>query len=372
MTALPRVGDLAEQIRGVTYAKEDATSEPRPGYLPVLRAGNITEDGLVFDDLVFVPAERVAASQKIRRHDVLIATSSGSLDVVGKAARALADFEGGFGAFCKVLRPGPGIDPAYFAHFFRTRAYRQRISAMAAGANINNLRSEHLDELTIPVPPLVDQQRIADILDKADALRARRRAAFVQLDTLARSIFLDLFGDPSANPKGWEVRTFDQTMRDETSRAEKLQRSDYLPEGRYPVVDQGQSVIAGYCDDEHYLCPSDPPVVVFGDHTRAVKLVRHRFVVGADGAKVLAPQPGVDAVFLSYLMRAMPIPELGYSRHMREVKRLSFPIPPMVHQHQFAVSISAIDQHRDAHERSRRELESLFASLQHRAFRGEL
>lgn len=222
------------------------------------------------------------------------------------------------------------------------------------------------------LPSLPEQRRIAAILDKADALRAKRRAALAKLDTLAQSIFLDMFGEPATNPKGWPVRAFDETMRDETSRAQKLQRSDYLPEGRYPVVDQGQSVIAGYCDDERYLSPTELPVVVFGDHTRAVKLVRHRFVVGADGAKVLAPEPGVEAVYLSYLMRELPIPDLGYSRHMRAVKRLGFPTPPLARQREFAQRVAAIEEHGKAHDRSQRALDSLFASLQHRAFRGEL
>ena len=147
MIEVVRAGKLAEQLRGVTYRKSDASSTPRPGYLPVLRAGNITEDGLTFDDLVFVPSEYISAKQKIRRNDVVIATSSGSLDVVGKSARALDDHEASFGAFCKVLRPGPDVDPAYFAHFFRTQLYRQTVSALAAGVNINNLRNEHLARL---------------------------------------------------------------------------------------------------------------------------------------------------------------------------------------------------------------------------------
>ena len=91
MIATVRVADLAEQIRGVTYGKDDASPNPISGYLPVLRAGNITNEGLTFDDLVFVPAKRISAKQKIRQNDILIAASSGSLDVVGKAARALAD-----------------------------------------------------------------------------------------------------------------------------------------------------------------------------------------------------------------------------------------------------------------------------------------
>jgi type I restriction enzyme S subunit len=195
MSAVVRVSEVAEQVRGVSYDKEDASTTALPGYLPVLRAGNITDEGLSFDDLVFVPGERISSKQKIRRNDVVIAASSGSLDVVGKAARALTDYEGGFGAFCKVLRPGRDVDPGYFAHFFRTPANRRRVSALAAGININNLRNEHLDTMEIPLPPLPDQWRIAEILDKADALRAKRRAALAQLDTLTQSIFLDLFGD---------------------------------------------------------------------------------------------------------------------------------------------------------------------------------
>ena len=58
-------------------------------------------------------------------------------------------------------------------------------------------------ESPIPLPPLPEQRRIAEILDKADALRAKRRAALAQLDTLTQSIFLDMFGDPATNPKGW-------------------------------------------------------------------------------------------------------------------------------------------------------------------------
>ena len=75
----------------MSYRKADASAAPRPGYLPILRAGNITEDGLRFDDLVYVPTERISEKQKIRRNDVVIAASSGSLRVVGKAARSLDD-----------------------------------------------------------------------------------------------------------------------------------------------------------------------------------------------------------------------------------------------------------------------------------------
>ncbi len=96
-----RVGDIAEQVRGVTYGKEDASRTAQVGYLPVLRAGNITDQGLSFDDLIYIPSARIARKQFVQKGDVVIAASSGSLDVVGKAAPATIAFNGGFGAFVK-------------------------------------------------------------------------------------------------------------------------------------------------------------------------------------------------------------------------------------------------------------------------------
>jgi type I restriction enzyme S subunit len=308
---------------------------------------------------------------QVGSHDEALTT--GPTIVIGR--------KGSFGEVNFSSGPCWPIDTTYYVDGsgtdvdLRWLAYRLTalgLNKLNRAAAVPGLNREDAYRQRLLLPPIREQRRIAEILDKADVLRAKRRAALAQLDTLTQSIFLDMFGDPATNPKGWPVRTFDETMRDETSRAEKLQRSDYLPEGRYPVVDQGQSVIAGYCDDDRYLCPSELPVVVFGDHTRAVKLVRHRFVVGADGAKVLAPELGVDAVYLSYLMRELPIPDLGYSRHMREVKRLAFPIPPSARQQEFAQRVASIEMHCKAHNSSRLALDSLFAVLQHRAFRGEL
>lgn len=183
------VGEIADQIRGVTYAKSDASDTPKPDLTPILRANNITDAGLQFDDLVYVPDSKIGRRQTLEKGDVVIAASSGSIDVVGKAAPFQAEFQGSFGAFCKVLRPNlTRVDPSYFSHFFRTEAYRQTISRLAAGANINNLKNEHLDNLEIPLPPLPEQRRIATILDKADALRRKRKRGIELLDGITQSL----------------------------------------------------------------------------------------------------------------------------------------------------------------------------------------
>ena len=95
------------------------------------------------------------------------------------------------------------VDADFFYHLLGSRAVYSEFERRASGATVKNLNIDLVSVVKIPLPPLPEQRRIADILDKADALRAKRRAALAQLDTLSQSIFIDMFGDPATNPKGW-------------------------------------------------------------------------------------------------------------------------------------------------------------------------
>jgi len=399
VTAVARVADLAEQIRGVSYDKEDASSSPQAGYLPVLRAGNITDDGLVFDDLVFVPASRISRQQKIRQNDLVIAASSGSLDVVGKAARALEDYDGGFGAFCKVLRPRPDIDPSYFAHFFRTAEYRQKISALAAGANINNLRNEHLDDLRIPLPPLPEQRRIATILDKADALRAKRRAALAKLDTLAQCIFLDMFGDPATNPKGWPVVELGELISVGPQNGLYRPSSDYGSGTRILRIDAFYDGVITQQESLKRVRISEQEIVTYG--LRSGEIIVNR-VNSREylGKSALVPplqeavvfesnmmRLGVDSCRIdsTYLIHLLQTPHIRAhilqcakdavnqsSINQRDVRSIPVMLPPLPPQSKFAQRVRHLDSVRVDGESGRSKFDALFAALQHRAFRGEL
>jgi type I restriction enzyme S subunit len=154
-----RLGDVAQVLRGVSYDKRDTASEPREGLIPLLRATNI---GVVlsFDAPVYVPRTVVSDAQMLRRGDIVVAASSGSRDLVGKAAPLTTEWIGTFGAFCYVVRPHERIDADYVACFLASPAYRARISALSAGVNINNLRRGYLEDMVIPIPPRAEQTRI--------------------------------------------------------------------------------------------------------------------------------------------------------------------------------------------------------------------
>ncbi len=160
-----RLADLLTVIRGVSYKKEDASHEPGPDRVPILRATNI-QNGLVFEDFVHVPRRYVSREQFLRRGDIVVAASSGSRSIVGKAAQLTTDWVGSFGTFCFGLRPKPGVHPGYLAWFLQTSEYRHQVSELSAGVNINNLRATHIEEIPIPVPPLPEQRRIVAEIEK--------------------------------------------------------------------------------------------------------------------------------------------------------------------------------------------------------------
>ena len=169
--------DASNLLRGVTYTRADASDVPFEGSIPVVRANNIQARAFDLHDLVYVPDRLVSDAQRIRKGDVVVATSSGSISVVGKAVQAAQDMRFGFGAFCGLLRPSAEIDPRYFGHFFSSDAYRGAVSSMARGVNINNLKRDHFAILSLPLAPRAEQKRIADKLDailaRVDACRDR-------------------------------------------------------------------------------------------------------------------------------------------------------------------------------------------------------
>ncbi len=153
--------EIADLLRGVSYKKDAAADHPQGGYLPILRATNIQDDHLVLDnELVYVPQGYAKPEQILKPGDVVICMSSGSKHLVGKTAQLLHEWQGSFGAFCSVVRFDSNIDQRFVGFFFSSPGYRNLIQEKSSGVNINNLRHGDIESLSVPVPPLAEQQRI--------------------------------------------------------------------------------------------------------------------------------------------------------------------------------------------------------------------
>jgi type I restriction enzyme S subunit len=135
---------------------------------------------------------------------------------------------------------------------------------------------------------------------------------------------------------GWRHEPFDAVVADESGGNIKTPQSEFLPTGRYAIVDQGKELVAGYTDDESRLCRAQLPVIVFGDHTRCFKYVDFPFCMGADGVKVLRPKIDGDVKYLYHYLRQLRLTEGGYDRHFKYLRRSSIVLPPLPEQRRIA------------------------------------
>ena len=150
----------------------------------------------------------------------------------------------------------------------------------------------------------------------------------------------------------WHMVAFTDAVADVSAGNVKTLQSDFLSEGSYPIVDQGKNLVAGYSDDDECLYRGKLPAIVFGDHTRAVKFVDFPFCVGADGVKVLRPRnpKQLDSKYLYHSLRGLQLPENGYSRHYRFLKRSHLALPPIETQRRIAQVLDRAD-HLQRHRR---------------------
>lgn len=144
-------------------------------------------------------------------------------------------------------------------------------------------------------------------------------------------------------PAHWDILPFSLAVKDATSEYSKLQKSEYLEQGRFPIVDQGQQKFGGYTDDDSVVSLDGCPAIVFGDHTRIFKFIDEPFCLGADGAKVLEPKAELDKKFLYYYLSSLNIESAGYSRHFKFLKENVVPVPPLPEQKRIAVILDKAD-----------------------------
>lgn len=240
---------IAEKIRGVSYGKEDVFNENGNGRIPVLRANGIEDNKIKYDDIVYVSSDNVNSNQILKTGDVLIAMSSGSKNLVGKTAQFFGDNKVSFGAFCGVLRPNQNINPKYFGYYFQSKDYRNTISEVAAGTNINNLKNEHFESLRIPIPPLPEQQRIVAKLDELMAKIERSRARLERIPQILKR-FRQSVLSTAVTGKGSDVLSDDVCSLIQIGPfGTQLHRHDYISNG-IPIINpthiQGGMIIPDF------------------------------------------------------------------------------------------------------------------------------
>lgn len=392
---------LMTQVRGLSYSRKDVIKTSASNYVPVLRAGNIQQGRIIEENYVYVPKKLIKERQFLKRGDILIAASSGSISIVGKAAMIENDMEATFGAFCKVLRPENNlVEQQYFKHYFETLYYKRTIKSLAEGANINNLKTDHFDNLKIPLPPLAEQKRIANILDQADQLRQLNQQILAEYDALTKSLFLDMFGDPVVNPMGWEKVELKECNS-------KIGSGSTPKGGKESYKNEGISLVRSMNIHDTYFKYKG---LAFIDNNQADKLknviVEEEDVLfNITGASVcrctivpndilparvnqhvaiLRPRKEkLDSIFLNYLLisencknKLLGISIQGGATREAITKEslqgFKIPLPPIALQNKFAQKIKNIEAQKAKVQAALAASEDLFNNLLQKAFKGEL
>ncbi len=120
----------------------------------------------------------------------------------------------------------------------------------------------------------------------------------------------------------------------------KIPKTSFAAVGRFPIIDQSQNEVAGWTDDESALINPKKPLVIFGDHTCAVKLATHPFAQGADGIKILQTHDELEPGYLFYTLRVRPLETDGYKRHFSKLKETVIPLPPLSVQQEILAEIA--------------------------------
>lgn len=291
------------------------------------------------------------------------------------------------------LIPNKGlVEPRYLFHFLRS----VDIYRLAEKTTVPSIRKSTLEKVPIPLPPLEEQKLIGEILDRAEELRSKRREAIAQLDTLTQAIFIEMFGDPVTNPKGWKIKIC-KSICSRITVGIVVQPASYYQEYGVPAL-RSQNIKQNSISTDN--------LVFFSQSDNETKLAKTRVKAG-DVVLVRTGQPGtaavipeeldgvnaidllittpckdvVDSVYLCSFFNSAWGKKLVSSSQVGQIqKHLNVGIlnnaqiicPPLPLQQEFARRVEAVEKLKAAHRASLSELDALFASLQHRAFRGEL
>ena len=384
-----RLSEVASFIRGITFKPDDVLPLGSPGTVGCMRTKNVQAD-LDLSDVWAVPGALVPRNNQILRSGDTLVSSANSWNLVGKCSWVPElPYASSFGGFVAVLRAtSDALDSRYLYRWFSSTRMQTLVRSFGRQTtNISNLDIQRCADLEVPLPPLPEQRRIAAILDQADVLRAKRREALAQLDSLTQSIFIEMFGDPSANPKCFVRKKLGELIKFEggaqppasTFSADPGPEKIRLVQIRDFKSDRYKTYIPRRLARRFF----DKSDVMIGRYGPPV----FQIFRGLEGSYNVAlmkavPREGVLSEFVFHLLQEKGLHNFVVANSERTAGQSGVNLdllqdydaylPPLELQTRFSRIVSRLDEHSKCMRVSSNEHDALFASLQHRAFAGQL
>jgi type I restriction enzyme S subunit len=368
--------------------------------IPFLRAQNIINGGVLLnEDLLFI--DKDTHNKELKRSHIIngdilltIAGTIGRTAIVRNIDRVLNCNQA-----VAIIRLGDSkIFPEYLCHYIASPIAQAQFKKGVVFATIPNLSLSQIKKLQIPLPPLPQQQKIAAILDAADALRQNDKALIAKYDELTQALFLDMFGDPVSNPRGWKKTTGRKVFKLIGGAAFKS--TDYSNDG-IPLIRIG-AVNKGYFDKsqlvflpldfnsrykKYLVYPNDLLITLTGtvgkdDYGNAFSLEKdfEKYFLNQRVAKITLDE-FYNYTFIKFYLKQKRVKSelIGVSRGVRQANisnedfyKLEVIQPSINIQNQFAERVALIEQQKAIAQMSLEKSEDLFNSLLHKAFKREL
>jgi type I restriction enzyme, S subunit len=395
-TKVVPLGELIPNVKpGFAVGERDAE-----GVIQI-RMNNVDLEGnLDLEGIIRVPATSKQVSDcSLEAGDVLF-NNTNSTELVGKSAlfRGHSEPVTFSNHFTRLRVNREQLEPRYLARWL-TRQQHQRVfeGLCTRWVGQSAVRTEKLLALAIPLPPLPEQKRIADILDKADAIRRKRREAATSLRDFIRSLFDASFGQPLSNPKRWPIRTLEEVIAPDTSVSYGIvQCGPHVPDG-VPFIRTSDITVEQLPALETLGRTSleiasrfrrsavRPGDLVFANRASIGAVIAvPDYLDGANltqGTTRIAPGPDVGTDYLLWLFRSHQmqkwLDQAAKGITFREItmaklREAPIPVPPKALQADFAKQVFRASAGEATLKRAADEADDLFNSLVHRAFKGEL
>ena len=393
---MPKLADVAEINPRFDRSQLNDLSEV-VSFVPMANVSEVL--GAVTSEQARELGEVIKGFTPFKDRDVLVAKITPCFEN-GKIAHARIGRQLGFGSTeFHVIRPiATKLDDRYLYHFLRQPSVREEGGRRMTGSGgQKRVPKTFIEALDIPLPSLTEQRRIAAILDKADALRAKRREAMAKLDQLLQSVFLEMFGDPVTNPKGWPVvksgDLFSEKPRigttmpatgvgclvvrvgeiggysialDKCSRVEldgiELEKFLLRPGDTVIARAIGSKEQLGKCsyydNSPEFVCIDSHVMRLRPNPSKTEPAWFHFLLSSSAGKRMLQSKGGATAV--------------QFNINASQVSDIDIPLPPLALQREFLQCSRQVRAQMVYGLNAARALSDLFLTLQQRAFAGEL
>lgn len=350
------IGQLAEIIdgdRGKNYPKQDEFYPQ--GYCLFLNTGNVTKEGLIFEENQFIMKEKDEALRKgkLKRGDIVY-TTRGTVGNAGYYNSSVPYENIRINSGMVILRSnGEIVDARFLYHILKSEYYRPYFKQYCTGSAQPQLPIKNFSQIYLNVPDIKTQHCIADILSVYDNLIENNQKQIKLLEEAAQRLYKEWFVDlrfpghentkiVDGVPEGWIKEEIGKIIK-KVHRTKQIVASEYKDEGSIPIVDQSRAFVAGYTNDLEARVDFGIPIIVFGDHTRIVKLIQFPFAKGADGTQLIISDCLEMPQRLLYCsIMNVDLSNYHYARHFKYLKEEKIMIPTVKVANEFENNVTGI------------------------------